>query len=103
MAPSQWIAGILGATALVALVLTAATTHSAPEELLMASPQHTEKLFLGEYWTINGLKDDGKFMVPAVPADRSSGNALFDFGRMDGTATDMETGMPDMDLSRVGG
>ena len=49
--------------------------------------------------TINGLKDDGKFMVPSVAADKSSGNALFDFGRMDGTATDPETGMPDMNVT----
>ena len=52
MPPNRWLAGILGATALVALALTVAnTTQGAPEELLMVAPQqHTEKLFLGEYW-----------------------------------------------------
>ena len=51
--------------------------------------------------TIDGLEDDGKYMVPLTPASRSSGNALFDFGRYDGTATNRETGMPDPDVSRL--
>ena len=51
MLPNRWLAGILGATALVALALTVANTPGSSNELLMVAPQqHTEKLFLGEYW-----------------------------------------------------
>ena len=61
MLPNRWLAGILGATALVALALTVANTPGSPDELLMVAPQqHTEKLFLGEYWCAPSSRSAGR-------------------------------------------
>jgi len=43
---------------------------------------------------IDGLKDDGNYMVPSTPEDESSGNALFDFGSAHGTPLSPTTGEP---------
>ncbi len=50
---------------------------------------------MGEHWTINGLQDDGNYMVPApeeVQGDYA--NSLFDWGRADGLPVDAESGLP---------
>ncbi len=43
-------------------------------------------LYMGDHWGIEG--------IDSMPADTSSGNSLFDFGVMDGTPRDPQTGMP---------
>lgn len=43
---------------------------------------------------IDGLEDDGQYMVPSTPADESSGNSLFDFGSAHGTPLSKSTGEP---------
>lgn len=43
---------------------------------------------------IDGLKDDGQYMVPETPEDDSSGNALFDFGSARGLPLSKTTGEP---------
>jgi hypothetical protein len=43
---------------------------------------------------VDGLKDDGQYMVPETPDDISSGNALFDFGSAHGTPLSKTTGEP---------
>ena len=50
--------------------------------------------WLGEHWYIDGLEDDGRYMVPATPDADSSGNALFDFGPEGGLPLSKTTGEP---------
>lgn len=50
--------------------------------------------WLGEHWNIDGLEDDGRYMVPATPDADSSGNALFDFGPEGGLPLSKTTGEP---------
>jgi hypothetical protein len=43
---------------------------------------------------IDGLKDDGQYMVPSTPEDETSGNALFDFGNGNGVPLAKSNGEP---------
>jgi hypothetical protein len=43
---------------------------------------------------IDGLEDDGQYMVPSTPADETSGNALFDFGNGNGVPLAKSNGEP---------
>mmetsp|Transcript_45891 Transcript_45891/g.71900 ORF Transcript_45891/g.71900 Transcript_45891/m.71900 type:complete len:184 (-) Transcript_45891:54-605(-) len=83
-------AGMLTLLAALGCIALLSGTRSSPAVLL----EGDQSLWLGEHAYINGLQDDGKYMVPYEGDEETSGNSLFDFGLEGGTKVDPETRMP---------
>jgi len=96
-ASHSWqLAGAAATLAVLSCVTLVAHSRrpAAASELVMRVPNSQKLLWLGDYGYIDGLEDDGQFMVPSTPADESSGNALFDFGNGNGVPLSKSSGEP---------
>jgi len=74
-ASHSWqLAGAAAALAVLSCVtLVSHSRRPISAELAMRVPNSPKLLWLGDNGYIDGLEDDGQFMVPSTPADESSG------------------------------